>query len=103
MVKSPCWRLAGRSASKALAESNNPVSESGGYEAPTAGYEDVIYSHDTMKNAALSGTVNTKLAHYVSVQSWSGAMIVGKAMEKLVEPTLTKPSLPSPTKEYKEA
>ena len=44
---------------------------------------------------------NTKLARYVSMQIWSGAKIAGKAMEKLVKPMLTKPTLPSLTKEYK--
>ena len=42
---------------------------SGGYEALTAGYKDVLYAHGTTKAAAKFGTTNTKLARYVSVQS----------------------------------
>ena len=83
-----------------MEESNNPSGKSGGYEAPTVEYEDVLYLHGTTKTTALFGTMNTKFARYVSMQSWSGVMVAGKAMEKLVEPTLTKPTLPSPTKEY---
>ena len=99
MGRKPC-RCSRRSASKTSAESNNPLSESGGYEAPTVGYEDILYSHSTTKVTALFGTVSTKFTRYVSVQIWSGATIVGKAMEKLVGPTLTKPTLPLLTKEY---
>ena len=44
--------------------------------------------------------VNTKLARYVSVQSWGGVTIVGQAMKKLVESTLIKPTQPSPTEEF---
>ena len=66
----------------------------------TVGYEYVIYLYGTIKAAALFGTVNTKLAHYVSIQGWSGATIAENAMEKLVESTLTEPTLPSPTEEY---
>ena len=54
---------------------------SGGYEAPTVGYEDVLNLHGTTKAAAEFGKVNTRLARYVSVQSWSGAMITGRAMK----------------------
>ena len=89
---------------KSSAESNNPLSgSSGGYEAPTVGYEYALYSHGTTKAAAIFGMVNTKLAHYVSVQCWTGATITVKAMEKLAEPTLIAPKLPSLTKEYKES
>jgi hypothetical protein len=80
--------------------SNPPMVSSGGYEAPTAGYEDVLYAHGTTKAAALIVTVNMKLARYVSVQSWGGATIAGQAMEKLAEPTLIEPARPSPTEEY---
>ena len=84
---------------KTSAESNNLSSGSSvGYKAPTAGYKDVLYSHGTMKATAMFGTVNTK----ISVQSWTGATIAGKAMEKLVEPMMTTPKLPSSTEEYKE-
>ena len=55
--------------------------------------------HSTTKAAALFVRVNTKIARYISVQLWSGVMITGKAMEKLGKPTLTDPTLPSPTKE----
>ena len=99
MGKSPRQR-GRRSTSKTLAESNNPSSESWGYEASIIGHEDILYSHGTTNAAALFGTVNMKLARYVSVQSWVGEMIAGKAMEKLVKQALTRPSLPSPTKEY---
>ena len=73
---------------------------SGGYEAPTAGYKDVLYAHGTTKAAAKFGTTNTKLARYVSVQSWSGATIAGKAMEKLADPPLIESPRPSQDEEY---
>ena len=44
-----------------------------------------------------------KFARYVTMQSWSGSTITGKAMEKLVKPMLTDPNLPSLTDEYEEA
>ena len=81
---------------KKLTESNTPSNvTSGSYEAPTVGYEDVLYSHGTTKAAAEFGKVNTRLARYVSVQSWSGATIAGRAMETLAEPKLVKPTMPS--------
>ena len=97
----PHPRGRGARRSGASSTNSNPSSDSsGGYEAPTAGYEDVLYAHGTTKAAALFVMVNTKLARYVSVQSWGGATIAGQAMEKLVEPTLIKPTRPSPTKEF---
>ena len=80
-------------------DSANNASD-GGYEAPTAGYEDVLYAHGTTKAAALFGTTNTKLARYVSVQSWSGATIVGKAMEKMADPPLIEPVRPGLDENY---
>ena len=44
--------------------------------------------------------MNTKLARYFSAQSWGGATIAEQAMEKMVDPTLTKPLMPSLTKEF---
>ena len=102
MGKSP-FRRGQRSGIKTLAESNNPSNESsGGYEAPTVGYKEVLYLHDTTKVAAMFGMVNTKLSRFVSVQSWTGATITDRAMEKLAEPTLIAPKLLPPTKEYEE-
>ena len=69
----------GNKTSSDAAPSNN---SSGGYEVPTSGYEDVLYAHGTTNAAAVFGTVNTKLARYVSVQSWTGATIAGTAMKK---------------------
>ena len=81
---------------KKLTESNTPLNvTSGSYKAPTVGYEDVLYSHGTTKAAAEFGKVNTRLARYVSVQSWSGATIAGRVMENLVEPKLVEPTMPS--------
>ena len=81
---------------KKSTESNAPSNvTSGGYEAPTVGYKDVLYLHGTTKAAAEFGKANTRLARYVSVQSWSGAMIAGRAMENLAEPKLVKPTMPS--------
>ena len=89
----PHRRGRGARRSGASSTNSNPSSDkSGGYEAPTAGYEDVLYAHSTSKAAALFLTVNTNLSCYVSVQSWGGATIAGEAMEKLVEPTLIKPT-----------
>ena len=76
------------------------INSSGGYEAPTARYKDVLYAHCTTKSAALFVTVNTKLARYVSMQSWGGATIAGQVMEKFVELTLTEPTCPSLTEEF---
>ena len=85
----------------ASSTNSNPSSDkSGGYKAPTTGYEDVLYAHGTTKAAALFVTVNTKLARYVSVQSWGGATIAGQAMEKLAEPTLIEPTRPSLREEF---
>ena len=98
----PHRRGRGARRSGASSTNSNPsIDSSGGYKAPTAGYEDVLYAHGTTKAAALFVTVNTKLARYVSVQSWGGATIAGQAMEKLVELTLIEPTRPSPTKEFK--
>ena len=98
MGKSPRQR-GQRSISKTSTERKNLPSESGDYEAPTVGYKNVRYLYGTIKANTLFGTVDTKLAGYVSVQSWSGVTIVWKAMEKLARPMLTKTTLPSPTKE----
>ena len=88
----------------ASSTNTNPSSDkSGGYKAPTTGYEDVLYAHGTTKAAALFVTVNTKLARYVSVQSWGGATIAGQAMEKLAEPTLIEPTRPSLREEFENA
>ena len=86
---------------KKLTESNAPLNvTSGGYEAPTVGYEDVLYSHGTTKAAAEFRKVNTRLARYVSMQSWSGATIAGRAMENLAEPKLVEPTMPSSQEEF---
>ena len=96
MAKSSRPRRSKRGGNKTSSESNVPTNDSGGgYTAPTVGYEDILYSHGTTKAADLFGTVNTKLIHYISVQSWSGATIAGNAMEKLAEPTLIAPTLTS--------
>ena len=87
---------------KTSTESNNPLSKSGGYKAHIVGYEDVLYSYGTTNATAMFGMVKVKLVRYVSVQSWSGVMLVGNAMQKLARPTLTIPKLPSLTKEYEE-
>ena len=47
--------------------------------------------HGTTKVAATFTAVLTKLARMVSLQSWAGAKIAGRVMEKLEEPTLIKP------------
>ena len=44
--------------------------------------------------------MNTRLARYISVQSWSGATIAGRAMENLAEPKLVKPTMPSLQEEF---
>ena len=95
-------RRRGRRSGSKTSSDKDSTSEasSGGYEAPTAGYEDVLYAHGTTKAAALFGTTNTKLARYVSVQSWSGATIAGKAMEKLADPPLIEPARPDPEEKY---
>ena len=98
MVKSP--RRRGRRSGASSTNSNPSIDSSGGYKAPTVGYEDVLYAHGTTKAAALFVTVNTKLARYVSLQSWGGATIAGQAMQKLVEPMQIKPTQPSPTEEF---
>ena len=59
-------------------------------------------SHGTAKATDMFRMVNTKVRCNISVQSWSGAMIAGRAMEKLDEPMLIVPKLPSPTKEYED-
>ena len=59
-----------RGFNKKSTESNTPLNvTSGGYNAPTVGYEDILYSHSTTKAAAEFGKVNPRLACYVSVQS----------------------------------
>ena len=74
-------------------DSSNPSNNScGGYQAPTSGYENVLYSHRATYSAVFFGMVNAKLAHYDSVQSWSGATITGKAMDRLAGPALTEPN-----------
>ena len=60
-----------------MTNSNPLIDSSGGYEVPTDGYKDVLYVRSTTKAASLFVTVNTKLARYISVQSWGGATIVG--------------------------
>ena len=100
MVKPHHHGRGARRSGASSTNSNPSIDTSGGYETPTTGYEDVLYAHGTTKAAALFMTVNTKLARYVSVQSWGGATIAGQAMEKLVEHTLIEPTQPSPTKEY---
>ena len=101
MAKSSRPRRSKRGGNKTSSESNVSSNDSGGgYTAPTVGYEDILYSHGTTKAAAMFATVNTKLARYVSVQSWTGATIAGTAMEKLVEPTLSAPQIPSQDEEY---
>ena len=90
-----------RGFNKKSTESNTPSNvTSGSYEAPTVGYEDVLYSHGTTKAAAEFGKVNMRLARYVSVQSWSGATIAGRAMENLAEPKLVEPTMPSLQEEF---
>ena len=76
---------------------------SAGYEAATVGYKDILYSQGTKKAAAIFRMVNTKLARYVSVQSWNRATIACKAMEKLAEMTLITQKIPSSTEEYKKS
>ena len=61
------------------------------YRAPTVGYKDQVFSHGTTKVAATFTAVLTKLARMVSLQSWAGATITGRAMEKLEEPKLIEP------------
>ena len=101
MGKSP-RRRGQRGRIKTLTERKNPSNESSeGYKAPTVGYKDIMYSHKNTKATATFGTVHTKLARYASVQSWSGATIVGRAMEKLARPTMIAPKLHPPIKEYK--
>ena len=89
MAKSPC-RCVRQSGASSTDTNNTSNDSSGGYKAPTAGYENVLYVNGTTKVAALFVTVNTMIAHYVSVQSWGGATIAGQSMEKLVDPTLIK-------------
>ena len=93
-------RRSKRGGNKTSSEAAPSNDSGGGYEAPTSGYEDVLYAHGTTKAAAVFGTVNTKLARYVSVQSWTGATIAGTAMEKMAEPKLIALQLPSPDEEY---
>ena len=96
MGKSP-HRRGQRVDFKASAESKVPSNVSGkGYRSPTLGYKDILYSYGTTKAATMFETVNTNLARYVSMQSWSGATIAGRAMEERTEPTLITPKLPSP-------
>ena len=61
------------------------------YRAPSVGYEDQVFSHGTTKAAATFTVVLTKLARMVSLHSWAGDTIAGRAMEKLEEPTLIEP------------
>ena len=87
-------------ASKSGAKGGSATTDaSGGYEAPTVGYEDVLYAHGNTKAAATFNTTNVKLARYVSVQSWSGATIAGRAMELMIEPTIEEPVVPTSTEE----
>ena len=84
----------GRGGSRASTNQKGLMGESASaanYRAPTVGYEYQVLSHGTMKAAATFTAVLTKLARMVSLQSWAGATIAGRAMEKLEEPTLIEP------------
>ena len=70
------------------------------YKAPTVGYADVLFAHGTPKAGVLFGTATTRLARYVSVQSWIGVTIMGKAMEDLADPPLIKPLGLGPNEDY---
>ena len=53
-------RRSKRGGNKTSSEAAPSNDSGGGYEAPTSGYEDVLYAHGTTKAAAVFGTVNTK-------------------------------------------
>ena len=76
----------GRDGSRASTNQKGSTGEStsaANYRAPTVGYEDQVFSHGTTKAAAIFTSVLTKLARMVSLHSWAGATIAGRAMEKL--------------------
>ena len=91
MGTSPRRRRRGAGKKTSSDAAGEPGDVSDAYQARTIGYEDVLYSHGTTKAAALFEKVNTKLARYVSMQSWTGATVAGRAMERMAEPEIVKP------------
>ena len=88
----------GRGGSRASTNQKGSTGDSASaanYRAPTAGYEDQVFLHGTMKAAAIFTAVLTKLARIVSLHSWAGATIAGRAMKNLEEPTLIEPQAPT--------
>ena len=86
-----------RSGSTSGSTTSAPTPKTGGssFRAPTSGYEDVIFSFGSAKDAATFEEVRVKLSRYVTVQSWRGATVAGTAMEDMMEPDLPAPVRPS--------
>ena len=66
----------------------------GKYQAPTSGLEDVIFTWETVRDAAKYEEVKNKLAQHVGVQNWKSMTETSKTMSELNEPVITPPSLP---------
>ena len=95
MGRSPNKRRgAGRGGYKTSSDEKGSSSgTTGKYRAPTVGYEDYIFSHGNTKAAAVFTATLTKLARMVALQSWPGATVTGRAMERTEEPELLKPGM----------
>ena len=76
-------------------EKGSSSGTTGKYRAPTVGYEDHIFSHGNTKAAAVFTATLTKLARMVALKNWAGATVAGRAMERMKEPTLKEPTMPS--------
>ena len=66
----------------------------------TVGYEDVLYTHGDTKAAAAFTQVTRRLGRFLSLQSWKGATVAGRAMETMTEPVYEEPVVPTTEVEY---
>jgi len=101
MGKTPRRRRGQRGGSKSSSGYKDSTDDdNGAYEAPTVGYEDVLYTHGDTKAAATFTQVTTRLGRYLSLQSWKGATVAGRAMETMTEPVFEEPVMPTTEVEY---
>ena len=64
MGKPPRRRRGQRGGSKSSSGKDSTDDDNGAYEAPTVGYEDVLYTHGNTKAAATFTQVTTRLGRY---------------------------------------
>ena len=59
------------------------------FTAPTPGFEDVIFTWGTVKDAARFEETVSHLARFVGTQSWKLSSVASKAMSALTAPVIT--------------